>query len=183
MRNPARSVRRLTQLATLGTKVAALWKEFEDRVASEISGGGHGVLPDFMRRGAPLGIEVEIILEKILKEKEDGSIKRRIILDMRRSFGNSRAKVGERIVLPRLTDVTAMLQDMWKPRGGHKGRRRDGDPDDFELYLVDLEDAFCHFPVRREELRHSVTLDEWDQDALVWTAMLFGYRATLLVMR
>ena len=54
----------------------------------------------------------------ILKEKEDSSVKRCIILDMRRSFGNARAKVDEKIVLPRLTDVTAMLQNMWKPRGG-----------------------------------------------------------------
>ena len=79
----------------------------------------------------------------ILKEKEDSSVKRCIILDMRRSFGNARAKVDEKIVLPRLTDVTAMLQNMWKPRGGHKGRRREEDEDDFELYLIDLEDAFC----------------------------------------
>ena len=27
-----------------------------------------------------------------------------------------------------------------------------------------LEDAFCHFPVRKEELRHCVTPDEHDQE-------------------
>ena len=111
----------------------------------------------------------------ILKEKEDSSVKRCIILDIRRSFGNARAKADEKIVLPRLTDVTAMLQNMWKPRGGHKGRRREEDEDDFELYLIDLEDAFCHFPARREKLRHFVTPDEFDQDARVWCAILFGY--------
>ena len=118
----------------------------------------------------------------ILKEKEDESIKRRIILDMKRSLGNSRAKVEERIVLPRLTDVIHMLQAMWKPRGGSKARRTTEEEDDFEFYLIDLEDAFCHFPVRREELKHCITPDERDQDALVWTAMLFGYRAAPLIM-
>ena len=118
----------------------------------------------------------------ILKQKEDGSIKRRIILDMRRSQGNARSKTDERIVLPRLTDVVHMLQEMWKPRGGDKGRRESTDEDDFEIYLIDLEDAFCHFPIRREELKHCVTRDEHDQESLVWTAMLFGYKAAPLIM-
>ena len=118
----------------------------------------------------------------ILKQKDDGSIKRRIILDMKRSQGNSRAKTDESIVLPRLTDVVHILQEMWKPRGGDKGRRETNDDDDLEIYLVDLEDAFCHFPVRKEELRHCVAPDEHDRDALVWCAMLFGYKAAPLVM-
>ena len=79
----------------------------------------------------------------ILKEKEDGSVKRRIILDMRRSFGNSRSKVDERIVLPRLSDVVAMLQDIWKRRGGAKAKRRDTNTDDFEFYLIDLTILEC----------------------------------------
>ena len=118
----------------------------------------------------------------ILKQKEDGSVKRHIILDMRGSLGNARARADERTVLPRLTDVTHMLQDMWKPRGGDKGRRESRDDDDFEFYLIDLEDAFCHFPVRKEELRHCVTPDEHDQEALVWTATLFGYKCAPLIV-
>lgn len=110
----------------------------------------------------------------ILKQKDDGSTKRRIILDMRRSQGNSRAKTDESIVLPRLTDVVHILQEMWKPRGGDKGRRETNDDDDVEIYLVDLKDAFCHFPVRKEELRH--------RDALVWCAMLLGHKAAPLIM-
>ena len=72
---------------------------------------------------------------------------------MRRSLGNSRSK-EERIVLPRLTDVTAMLQAMWRSRGGPKGKRENEDEDDF-----------CHFPVRREEFKHYITPDEYE-DAL-----------------
>eukprot|EP00435_Cladocopium_sp_Y103_P052211 s157_g16.t1 len=316
MRNPAKSVKRLTQLSAVGKKMAGLWEEFQEshpqvlNVArsygnadnsydeemvklwrevlkdhltkiqekpmvvrenwefsspldadlweqwGEEASDPDGCLPDFMRRGVPLGMEVGIppsgvfpvameneeintdpasefeelkllrnyqsvreqvkeatieinrLVEKkfakrvswewirqtlgetgtvsklalILKEKEDGSLKRRLVLDMRRSFGNSRSKVEERIVLPRVVDVVAMLQHMWKPRGGAKGKRLTEDRDDFEFYLIDLQDAFCHFPVRKEELRHCVTPDELEQDALVWTAMLFGYRAAPLLM-
>ena len=48
----------------------------------------------------------------LLKQKQDGSTKRRIILDMRRSGGNSRARVEERIILPRLGDVVSMVKDL-----------------------------------------------------------------------
>jgi hypothetical protein len=75
-----------------------------------------------------------------------------------------------------------MLQDIWRRRGGSKAKRRDTNTDDFEFYLIDLSDAFCHFGVLKNELRHCVTPDEHDQDALVWCAMLFGYRAAPLLM-
>ncbi len=118
----------------------------------------------------------------ILKEKPDGSTKRRIVLDMRRSSGNARAAVDERIVLPRMVDVTAMLRDMWLTKFHHEEVGAMDEKDNFEFYLIDLADAFCHFAVRREELRHCVTPDEWDDNALLWTSMLFGYRAAPLLM-
>ena len=46
-------------------------------------------------------------LALILKQKPDGSTKRRIVIDMRRSKGNQRAKVKERIVLPRAQDIVS----------------------------------------------------------------------------
>ena len=78
----------------------------------------------------------------ILKQKDDRSI----ILDMRRSQGNSVQRPTREL------SVVQMLQEMWKPRGGDKGPRETNEDDDFEIYLVDLEDAFGHFPVRKEEL-------------------------------
>ena len=51
-------------------------------------------------------------LALILKQKPDGSTKRRIVIDMRRSLGNSRAKVTERIILPRAIDIVDSLQVM-----------------------------------------------------------------------
>ena len=316
MRNPARSVRRLSQLAEVGGKISKLWDEFQEshpkvlevarrygkadntfdeelvaewRLAlldnftkiqdkpmvvrenweftsplqpdlwqawGEEASDPDLCLHDFIRRGAPLGMEVPIppsgvfppavdqevvnsdpagefetlkfltnyksvrdqpdeatieinrYVEKnfakrvkwswvkdtlgttgtvskmalILKEKEDGSVKRRIILDMRRSFGNSRARVEERITLPRLVDVTSMLQEIEKTRGGPKGKRENTNTDDFKFYLLDMQDAFCHFPVIKQELRHCITPDEHDEEALLWTAMLFGYKAAPLIM-
>ncbi len=46
------------------------------------------------------------------KEKPEGSVKCRLILDMRRSGGNSRAMVRERIVLPRLCGVVTMVKGL-----------------------------------------------------------------------
>ena len=42
----------------------------------------------------------------IQKTKDDGKVKNRIVVDMRRSGGNSRSQVPERLVLPRVTDVS-----------------------------------------------------------------------------
>ena len=39
------------------------------------------------------------------KVKDDGRVKNRVIVDMLRSGGNARAKVPERLVLPRVIDV------------------------------------------------------------------------------
>ena len=127
----------------------------------------------------------------LLKEKPDGTTKRRIILDMRRSGGNSRAKVRERIILPRLGDVVDMVKNL-KSReselfeqlaaGGVDKVRLNHEVKQREFVLVDLADAFCHFSVANEELRHCVTPDETSDGCLLWVAMLFGYRAAPLIM-
>ena len=127
----------------------------------------------------------------LLKQKQDGSVKRRIILDMRRSGGNSRAKVDERIILPRLGDVVGMVKDLKSKEsqlyqqivaaGVNPATARD-DVGEREFILVDLADAFCHFAVADEELCHCVTPDETSDGCLLWVAMLFGYKAAPLVM-
>lgn len=48
----------------------------------------------------------------ILKPKPDGSVKKRIVIDMLRSGGNGRAEVPERIVLPRVSDVLRAMRKM-----------------------------------------------------------------------
>ena len=130
-------------------------------------------------------------LALILKEKPDGTTKRRLILDMKRSGGNDRAYIPERIVLPRLADVVSMLRDLntKKPQlakniassGVPHGEAKE-QADETEFILVDLADAFCHFAVDGRELKHCVTPDETSEGCLVWVAMLFGFRGAPLVM-
>ena len=118
----------------------------------------------------------------ILKEKSDGTVKRRIILDLRRSQGNQRSKVNERIVLPRIQDVVSSLREIWATKHLQNHIGGNEKEDYFEFYLIDLQDAFTHFAIRKEELRHCVTPDEKEEEAILWRAMLFGYKAAPLLM-
>ena len=103
-------------------------------------------------------------LALILKQKADGSTKRRIVIDMRRSKGNDRrAKIEERIVLPRSQDIVASLRVMRarehelvcesETRSIVKGSKRHREAE-VEFVLLDLKDAFCHFGVHPDELKH-----------------------------
>ena len=74
----------------------------------------------------------------IVKQKPEG-VKRRIILDLRRSGGNRKAVLPEKLVLPRPRDAVAMMRDVYNQRrgcGSDEGYTR-------ELVVVDISDAFC----------------------------------------
>jgi hypothetical protein len=51
-----------------------------------------------------------------------------------------------------------------------------------EFILLDLQDAFCHFGVHPEELKHSINPGLENGTALLWVAMLFGFKAAPLIM-
>ena len=102
-------------------------------------------------------------LALIVKEKGDGTIKRRIIIDLLRSGGNDRARVPERIVLPRCTDFVESVRRLWAMKDR---RMKEVDPldeaaegsededDGIELAGADLSDAYCHFGVAADELKN-----------------------------
>ena len=115
----------------------------------------------------PVGTVSKMAL--ILKEKEDGTVQRRIILNMRRSQGNLRAQVDERIVLPRIQDVVGSLRELWETKR-QQGEYEANDKEDyFEFYMIDLADAFTHFGVRKEELKRCITPGELEDDtAILW---------------
>ena len=98
-------------------------------------------------------------LALIVKDKPDGTRKRRVIVDMLRSGGNARATCPERIILPRIADVTEMAKDMFR-RSQIKimqGKRKREDVQvEAELVSFDLQDAFCHFGISQGELRNSL---------------------------
>ncbi|CAL1167184.1 unnamed protein product [Cladocopium goreaui] len=115
-------------------------------------------------------------LALILKEKPDGSMKRRVVVDLLRSGGNSRTTTPERIVLPRIVDVTRMARDM--------AVKNEGDNEDrsAEFVMFDLQDAFCHFPVCREELSNCLAPGNRENQAILFRALLFGFKSAPLLM-
>lgn len=104
------------------------------------------VTEDELKNQFPKGTISRLAL--ILKEKEDGTIKRRVIIDLLRSGGNSRCKVNERIVLPRVQDVVDSLKYLRQHRFGVMLRAQqeewpDADQcDEIELVSADLADAY-----------------------------------------
>ena len=128
----------------------------------------------------------------ILKVKEDGTRKSRIILDMRKSGGNARCRVPERITLPRATDVVEgakwmrenadKLEEQLRAEDHRDTNYRDTDPDQAELFSVDLADAFCHWPVCQEELANCVAPHVDPGKFVVFVALLFGFKGAPLLM-
>ncbi len=123
----------------------------------------------------------------IHKVRDDGTSKTRIIVDLLRSDGNRRARIPERVILPRASDVCDMVRDLHAESRDYKrslGRLQSEDEAswEMEILMVDLADAFCHFPLRKEELRHALATGLQENQIICFTAMLFGFRGAPLVM-
>ena len=126
-------------------------------------------------------------LALIVKTKADGAIKRRIIIDLRRSGGNDRCVVNERLILPRMSDVLRCLRKMhWLESRLVEEMRAQGDYEEIEseLFLIDFTDAVCHFGVHANELKNclSPAVEEGKESYLLWVALLFGFKAAPLLM-
>ena len=48
--------------------------------------------------------------------------------------------------------------------------------------MVDLSDAFCHFPINKKEVRHALAPGLEPDTVIAFTAMLFGFKAAPLIM-
>ena len=114
-------------------------------------------------------------LALFIKEKPEGGVKRRVVVDLLRSGGNSRTTTPERIVLPRIQDVTQMAREVTE----HMGTQRESAP---EFVLFDLQDAFCHWPVAKEELGNCLAPSANANKAILFRALLFGYKSAPLLM-
>jgi hypothetical protein len=108
----------------------------------------------------------------VLKEKDDGSVKLRLITDMRRSGVNAHVKLHERIVLPRLCDAVADLLSLLELPG-------DGD-NGVEMMVSDFADAFHSMGVHPSERKHQV-LAGVDGDFVVYETVVFGGGGSPLV--
>ena len=110
-------------------------------------------------------------LALILMAKDDGSVKSRIILDLRRSGGNSRCKVPERITLPRVSDVVDSL--VWLR--GHQG----------ELQTALMSAGYKDMSWRtlsEDELCNAIAPHVGPDRLVMFGALLFGYKSAPLLM-
>ena len=84
-------------------------------------------------------------LALLSETKSDGTVKHRLVWDLRRSGVNLAVKQGERVVLPRLSDVVADLRELSAP----------GKEDAFMLG-TDVSEAFHQVPLHPSERRYTV---------------------------
>ena len=127
------------------------------------------------------GTVSKLALISKLKEGPQGAVmKHRIIIDMLRSGGNGRAKVPERITLPRVNDMVKTIQKLWRER---RQDLDEGDPG-VELVGADLSDAYCHFGVAGPELKNCLAPADpiYPGQVILFRAMLFGFKGAPLIM-
>ncbi len=102
-------------------------------------------------------------LALITKERPDGSLKHRLVWDLRRSGVNQFISPGERVVLPRLGDVIADAHSLWG-----------ADPNAPEAALLgaDVSDAFHLVPLEASEWKY--TLASVVDRLFVFKVLVFG---------
>ena len=112
----------------------------------------------------------------IIKHKPEG-IKRRIILDLRRSGGNKKATLPEKLVLPRPRDFLNSIRSVYAMQRAHgrdEGYAR-------ELAVIDVSDAFMSLAVDERELPHTLAPNIESEDFYMFVALLFGYKTAPLL--
>ena len=82
----------------------------------------------------------------ITKARPDGSLKHRIVWDLRRSLVNSLVRQGERIILPRLSDVVDDAHAL----------AAENPPGSLRVLGTDIEDAFHQVPILPDEYAFTV---------------------------
>ena len=82
----------------------------------------------------------------IQKPKPDGTVKTRLIVDMRRSGVNGLMRIRQRVVLPRVTDVATSWQQLKRMYPHHW----------FILLVVDFKDAFYTCRLAPQEKKYAV---------------------------
>ena len=112
----------------------------------------------------------------IVKEKEGGEKKRRVVIDLRRSGGNGKSRLPEKLVLPRPQDVIQMLKEM-----NQRGEGQAISKHAAEFVVIDIADAFTTLPLHVDEHKHAVSPSNRPNEILVFKALLFGYKTAPLL--
>lgn len=112
----------------------------------------------------------------IIKQKPEG-VKRRIILDLRRSGGNKKATLPEKLILPRPKDLISSIRSVFEMQRAH------GKEEAYtrELAVIDISDAFMSLAVQEKELPHTLAPNVESDDFYMFVALLFGYKTAPLL--
>ena len=116
----------------------------------------------------------------ILKEREDKTLKKRIVIDLRRSGGNDKAHLPERLILPRPWDCVLMTREL-RATAPKADCFTPEDRCGAEYAVVDITDAFMSYGLHPSEWGHALTPSTEEGECLLFVAMLFGYKTAPLV--
>ena len=122
----------------------------------------------------------------IVKVKDDGTKKRRLIVDLKRSGRNALAYVAERVVPPRLGDAVFMMLLMLRMLTDplvNPAMAACHAASDFGVELVsgDFSGAYYHFRIHESEWEHCLSPDVLQDSMLLWIHMCFGLVAAPLI--
>ena len=109
-------------------------------------------------------------LAVLVKEKSDGSVKVRFIVDMLRSGINGLVKAGERIVLPRGHDLITAVLNLWETAGFDE---------EVEFLVEDIKDAFLLLKIAEEE--RGVTIITDGESYYAYSGVPFGLASAPLL--
>ena len=123
-------------------------------------------LERYAKEGCVTEVPLEIGLKKyeggtlsklglVIKMKKNGERKRRLVIDLRRSGGNAKSHLPEKLVLPRPGDAIQMVREQKaKIKQRTAAARRDG----AEFVLIDVADAFTILPLARKNIATQLLL-------------------------
>lgn len=127
----------------------------EDSDGSDVREGRSEVFETWEAVKSRFGQEAKLTkLACIVKVKESGETKYRLVVDSRRSGVNGLMTVKERVILPKITDVVSGLHAIARKCEGFSGF-------ELEMFSVDCKDAFhmCH--LREEERQFVICKDSY----------------------
>ncbi|CAJ1451521.1 unnamed protein product, partial [Effrenium voratum] len=116
-------------------------------------------------------------LALILKVKENLEVKRRVVIDLRRSRGNAKARLPEKLVLPRPDDAVRMVREI---RAAQETSGATRDPG-WAMEFIDISDAFMTLPVHEDELGHGLAPSTVEGEYILFLALLFGFKTAPLL--
>ena len=114
----------------------------------------------------------------IIKTKESGERKRRVVIDLRRSGGNGLSRLPEKLTLPRVVDAVRLMKDMRKLTTEEEEAQPTWST---EMAVIDVSDAFTVLPVKASEQKHCLSPSFSEKEMLCFQALLFGHKVAPLL--